>query len=122
MNLIIACQLMKAFVDNFEDPAMTPVGRPWSWAAASSASAKGVEAALENLGVRKESRKVLVAEDKENILADQTWARYQRASQWGGGTGIPGNLHIVGTLPAMARLASSRDSVSQRRKSNCIIM
>ncbi|KAH0547595.1 hypothetical protein FGG08_000320 [Glutinoglossum americanum] len=121
MNLMIACSLMKAFVENFEDRSMPPVGRPWSWVTTNTGRASEVEAALKDLGVRKPSCKVSVADDKERVLAEQAWNRFQGASEWGDGSGVLGAPLLVGSLPSMAAAARLADA-EPRRNSRCAIL
>ncbi|KAI9858061.1 MAG: hypothetical protein M1813_007873 [Trichoglossum hirsutum] len=115
MNLVIVCLLTKAFVSNFDDHSMPPVGRPWSWVTTDAGRASGVEEALKSLGVRKPSCKVSVASDKERDLAQQVWDRFQGASEWGNGGGVLGDPRLVGSLPSMAAMARSVDAVGPRR-------
>jgi hypothetical protein len=122
MNLIIVCLLMKAFVENFDDHSMPPVGRPWSWAMTNAGRALEVEAALKDLGVKKPLCKVLVAGNKERVLAEQVWNRFQGASEWGDGSGVLGASWLVGSLPSMAAAARLADIIGPRRKSPCVIL
>jgi hypothetical protein len=116
MNLITACLLMKAFVKNFDDHSMPPVGRPWSWAMTNVGSASGVE------GVKKPSCKVLVANDDERVLAEQVWDRFQGASEWGNGSGVLGAPWLVGSLPSMAAAARLAGAKDPHRHSRCVML
>ncbi|KAI9771754.1 MAG: hypothetical protein M1839_002719 [Geoglossum umbratile] len=122
MNLITACLLMKAFVKNFDDHSMPPVGRPRSWAMTNAGSASGVEAALKNLGVKKPSCKVLVANDNERVLAEQVWDRFQGASEWGNGSGVLGAPWLVGSLPSMAAAARLAGAKDPHHDSRCVML
>jgi hypothetical protein len=119
MNMIIACLLMKAFVENFDDDSIAPVGRPWSWGTNRATRASGVEAALKDLGVKKPSRKVLVADDKERVLTEQVWNRFQAASELGGRSGVFGLVRSLSSMAAQARQAGAMVPLREHR---CVIV
>src|SRR5204863_7061051 len=116
------CLLMKAFVENFDDDSIAPVGRPWSWGTNRATRASGVGAALNDLGVKKPLRKVLVADDKERILTEQVWNRFQGASVLGAESGMFGTPGLIRSLSSMAAQARQAGAMVPLRDHRCVIV